>query len=236
MSCHKGSAIVTGASSGIGLSICNMLSDLGFDVYGLARHFKDIDYGFNTIICDITDTDALIKALGQIKAPKVVVNCAGVGFYGLHENISIDDIKSMVRTNLEAPMIITNYFLPVFKRQGEGTIINISSITSDKVNTHGAAYGATKAGLSSFGASVFEEARKHGVKVIEICPDMTATDLYRNASFTYDEDPLCHLEPSDVAQAVKAALTMSTDSCVTRLTVVPQLMRIKRRKEDEDRY
>lgn len=230
----KKSAIVTGASSGIGLAIAKMLSETGYEVYGIARHFdKNKDYGFNTLICDVTDTTKLISTVSRINDPELLVNCAGVGFYGLHENLTLEQIKQMVRTNLEAPMILTGYLLPRFKRQGEGTIINISSVTAYKTNTYGASYGAVKAGLSSFSSSLFEEARKHGVKVIEICPDMTNTNLYRNADFTVDDDPMCRLDPSDVADAVKSALMMSSNSCVTKIAIVPQKLRIKRRTADE---
>ena len=236
MSTPRRTALVTGASSGIGLAIARMLVSEGYEVYGIARHFdKNTDYGFNTIICDVTDTAKLLTSVSKIDKPEIIVNCAGVGFYGLHENLTLEQIKQMVRTNLEAPMILTGYFLPSFKREGRGTIINISSVTAYKTNTYGAAYGAVKSGLSSFSASLFEEARKHGVKVIEICPDMTNTNLYRNADFTVDDDPMCRLDADDVADAVKSALQMSSHSCVTKVSIVPQKMRIKRRNVNEDR-
>ena len=229
-------ALVTGASSGIGLEIARMLVTMGYDVYGVARHFdKNTDYGFHTMICDVTDTAKLLAAVSKIDNPEILVNCAGVGFYGLHENLTLEQVKQMVRTNLEAPMILTGYLLPGFKRDGRGTIINISSVTAYKTNTYGAAYGAVKSGLSSFSASLFEEARKHGVKVIEICPDMTNTNLYRNADFTVDDDPMCRLDPIDVADAVKSALLMSSNSCVTKISIVPQKMRVKRKNSNEDR-
>ena len=94
-------AIVTGASSGIGLAIAKMLTSEGYDVYGIARHFdKSTDYGFNTLICDVTDTAKLISVVSRIDKPSVLVNCAGVGFYGLHENLTLEQVKQMVRTNL----------------------------------------------------------------------------------------------------------------------------------------
>ena len=77
-------------------------------------------------------------------------------------------------------MIITNLLLRDLKKN-KGTIINISSITAGKANPHGCAYGATKAGLTSFSHSLFEEARKYGVRVVNLEPDMTDTKLYRNA-------------------------------------------------------
>ena len=236
MSCDRRTAIVTGASSGIGLAVADMLVSEGYDVYGIARHFnEDAGYGFQTIVCDVNDTDRLLRSVDRIGEVTLLVNCAGAGFYGLHENLTPDEIKQIVRTDLEAPMILSGYLIPGFKRRGRGTVINISSVTAFKTNTHGAAYGAAKAGLSSFSQSLFEEGRKHGVKVIDICPDMTDTNLYRNADFTCDDDPEARLDPSRVAQAVKAALELGEGACVTRLTITPQKNKIKRRSKDEDR-
>lgn len=81
-------------------------------------------------------------------------------------------------------MIITNLLLRDLKKN-KGTIINISSITAEKTNPHGCAYGATKAGLTSFSHSLFEEARKYGVRVVNLEPDMTDTNLYRNADLQW---------------------------------------------------
>jgi len=226
----KDTAIVTGASSGIGLEIANMLAELGYEVVGIARHFEEcVNYPFKTEVCDITDTYKLLSIVSSKQNIKMLVNCAGIGSYGLSENISCERLKEMTRTNLEAPMILTGHVLPLFKRQGEGTIVFISSVTAFKPNTYGAAYGALKAGLSSFASSVFEESRKHGIKVIEICPDMTRTNLYRDADFTTDDDPMAYLRPEDVAQTLKSAITAPGNACVTRITIVPQLNRIKRR-------
>ena len=232
----KPTAVVTGASSGIGLAVSDMLTKLGYDVYGIGRHFESNSaFEFNTVVCDITDTDSILLFLKDIKLPEVFVNCAGVGYYGLHENISADNIKELLRTDLEAPMILTGAILPGFKRRGSGTIINISSVTAFKTNTYGAAYGAAKAGLSSFSDSIFEEGRKHNIKVIEIAPDMTDTNLYRNADFGVCSEPDSRLLPEDVANAVKSTLQMSVNSCVKRMIIVPQKNRIQRRSGNENR-
>ena len=98
-------------------------------------------------------------------------------------------------------MIITNLLLRDLKKN-KGTIINISSITAEKTNPHGCAYGATKAGLTSFSHSLFEEARKYGVRVVNLEPDMTDTNLYRNADFTVDENEAARIQPNEVADAV----------------------------------
>ena len=79
-------------------------------------------------------------------------------------------------------------------------------MTAKQSSPHGCAYAATKAGLSSFGKSLFEEARKYGVKVTTIHPDMTDTNLYRDADFTCGEEPESYLLPDEVAKAVAYVL------------------------------
>ncbi|MBQ4270842.1 MAG: SDR family oxidoreductase [Clostridiales bacterium] len=228
-------ALVTGASSGIGRAIARMLKDLGYEVLGIGREFKERE-DFEMMVCDLTSEEQFSeKAVTVIKErqPDILVNCAGVGFYGLHENISPEDIRSLVRTDLEVPLLLTSYVLPYMKQKKSGTIINICSVTSREVNTYGAAYGACKAGLLSFSRSIFEEARKHGIRVIDVLPDMTDTALYRNADFGCCEEPGCALDPSDVAEALKDALSAREGTLVREITIVPQYRRIGRKKDSQ---
>lgn len=241
----KKTAIVTGASSGIGREISRVLIDMGFEVYGFGRNFLDnfsedrenkeeakIKPGvFHPVVCDLLDTQELERQIKQIRHQREVallVNNAGVGYYGLHEELNTQKIQKLVRTNLEVPMILTNLLLRDLKRYG-GTIINISSVTAELNNPHGCAYGATKAGLSSFSRSLFDEVRKYGVRVVNIQPDMTKTDLYRNADFTQGEEESSYLLPEEVADTVRDIIQMRDGVVVTEITMRPQLHRIRRR-------
>ncbi len=231
-------AVVTGASSGIGLAISKMLIKQGFLVYGFGRTFyetEELDNTFKTffhqVVCDITDTKQLIEKINDIRQQhtiELLINNAGVGFYGPHETLNSTKIQQMVRTNLEAPMIITNIFLRDLQKT-KGTIVNISSVTATKSNTHGCAYGATKAGLTSFSHSLFDEVRKTGIKVVNIQPDMTKTNLYRNADFSEDEDILAHLNPKEVANIIKYIIGCRDGLVISDVTLKPQLHRIKRK-------
>ena len=158
----------------------------------------------------------------------ILVNNAGVGYYGLHEELSPDKIKRLVRTNLETPMILTQQLLRHLKKNA-GYVISISSVTAAQSNPHGCAYGATKAGLASFSRSLFDEARKYGVKAVAISPDMTQTNLYRNADFREGDEPASYLLPADVADAVEWILGQRDGVVVTDITLKPQLHRIKRK-------
>lgn len=232
-------AIVTGASSGIGAAVAGRLCELGYEVFGFGRDFEkkfeknglDKTEGFHSVVCDLLDTDRLCSCVKEIVSRhpvRILVNNAGVGYYGLHEELNPAKIKELVRTNLEAPMILTGQLLRHFK-QHTGVIINISSVTATGSNPHGCAYGATKAGLTSFSHSLFDEARKYGVKVVTIAPDMTKTDLYRNADFREGDEAASFLLPEEVADAVEFAVNQREGLVVSDITLKPQLHRITRK-------
>lgn len=243
--------IITGASSGIGMKTACRLMDDGWCVYAIGRTFESDKSEENDwteekkaevsqksggkiikIVCDITDTGMLARVIKQVNKNhdiNLLINNAGTAYYGLHEELTAAKISRMVRTNLEAPMIICNLLLRDLKKN-HGMIINISSVTAQKSNPHGCAYGATKAGLTSFSHSLFDEARKYGVSVINIEPDMTDTNLYRNADFTADDDEMARLTAKDVAETVLFAVNQREGMVVSDITVKPQFHRIKKKR------
>ena len=181
-------AIVTGASSGIGRAISYMLLEEGYEVYGFGRNFDEEETEmFHPVVCDLMDTDELLKHVRRISRKNLclLVNNAATAYYGMHDEMSAGKIMEMTRTNLEVPMILCSTLMQKL-RQNQGMIVNVASVTAVSVNTHGAVYGALKAGLLNFSRSLFEENRKSGVRVMTILPDMTDTQLYRNADFTAD--------------------------------------------------
>lgn len=227
-------ALITGTSSGIGLAIAQKLLENGWRVIGISRSDTPISHD-NFIDCKtdlikLSDTESLIKQLSREYSFDLLVNNAGVGFYGLHEELNSAKIHRMTVTNIEVPLLITGILMRQLKHNN-GIIANISSVTAHKTNPHGAAYGATKAALSSFGASIFDEARKYGIRVITIEPDMTDTLLYRNADFTVSDEKGCHLTPDDVADALMYGIQ---SGCITHIKLQPQYHRIRRKEPSHD--
>ena len=247
-------AIVTGASSGIGREISRMLCEMGYEVFGIGRRFQGMDTEeerldgsytdnglvdasgfagvFHPIVCDLLDTQALACLVKKLRAEQeisILINNAGIGYYGLHEELAVQNLQAMVRTNLEVPMVLVNLLLRDLKKR-KGYIINVASVTAGQSNPHGCAYGATKAGLASFSKSLFDEARKYGIKVATIQPDMTKTDLYRNADFCEGEEEESYLLPKEVAEAVRYVLSGREGMVVTELTLRPQLHRIRKKE------
>lgn len=229
-------AIVTGASSGIGCAISRKLCELGYEVFGLGRDFKKVELleeNFHPVVCDVLETDELCACVRQVTAQcqvHILVNNAGVGYYGLHEELNPKKIKELVRTNLEVPMILTQQLLRHLKKNS-GYVINISSVTANESNPHGCAYGATKAGLASFSHSLFDEVRKYGVKVLTVFPDMTKTNLYRNADFQEGDEVESYLLPEEVAAAVEFMINQRDGLVISDVTLKPQLHRIQRKRK-----
>ena len=227
-------AIVTGASSGIGFEISKVLLDDGYLVYGIGRDFTKLNYknsNFKKIICDMTRIDNVTACISKIKKESeihLLVNNAGIGYFGLHEELNPKKIHEMISVNLESPLIITNMLLRNLKKN-KGTIINISSITARKSSPHGCAYAATKAGLTHFSESLFDEVRKTGVKVVAIHPDMVKTNFYRNADFREDDEKDTYTDADTVAQAVKFILEIKDNAVITDITLRPQKHRIRKK-------
>lgn len=230
-------AIVTGASSGIGAAIARELLELGYEVFGFGRNFISDsasllkDARFHPAELNLMQTGLLIEKVREIKKNRkisLLVNNAGTAYFGLHEELSPAMLHEMVTVNLEVPMLLCQMLLRDLK-ETRGHIIQISSVIAKKSSPHGCAYGATKAGLSMFSQSLFDEARKYGVHITCIHPDMTKSNLYRNADFEAEEGEEYRLLPSDISAAVRAVLTAREGMVVSDITLTPQKHRIARK-------
>lgn len=232
--------IVTGASSGIGLAVTQKLLEGGFKVYGVGRNFEkekitescEKEGQFVPIVFDMQKTGAFyekMKLLSKKEQIGGLINNAGTAYYGPHETLSPAKIHEMITINLEVPMVLCQLFMRNLK-QNSGHIINISSVTAKQPSPHGCAYGATKAGLSGFSSSLFEEVRKYGVKVTAVHPEMTKTNLYRHADFCEGEDEDTYLEPGQIADSIMYILSAPETMTVTDVTMLPQRRQIRRKK------
>jgi len=228
-------AIVTGASSGIGYEICKTLLNENIKVYAFGRNYsnKINSYLFVPIEIDLMNINLLCDKIGEIKKENknqidYLINCAGVGYFGPHEELNAKKIHIMTTINIEVPMILTQLLMRSLKST-KGYIINISSVTAKKSNTHGCAYGATKAAITNFSESLFDEVRKYGVKIAAIHPDITKTNFYRNADFCQSETEDAYLMPTEIANAVKFIISQRENAVITDLTIKPQKHKIQRK-------
>lgn len=226
-------ALVTGATSGIGHAIVEKLLEIGYFVYGVGRDFSKVNFGenFEGIQCDLfkyQNIESMIRELRKKAEIDLLINSAGVGYFGPHEEINASKLHKMITLNLEAPIILTQLLLRDLKKN-KGTIINISSITAKKSSVFGCAYSATKAGLGHFSESLFDEIRKTGVKVVCIYPDITKTPFYDDLNFSQGEDPQSYILPECVAGGVETILSQRDGTVITQLLLQPQKHMIKRK-------
>lgn len=238
-------ALITGVSSGIGKALLLTLEKEGCIIHGIVKSEAKKELLKNELstllspdalsritlhVCDLrnpSEIESLAKLMHRHHhAPDILILNAGVGFYGPHEELSPKNITELAAVNFTAPLLLTNLFLRDLKKK-KGHLLFVSSVTAAKTNnTHGCAYGATKAGLSNFAKSLFEEVRKYDVRITVLAPDMTQTDLYRNASFGATEDISSALTPEEVADYALFALTAREGLNLTEITMQPQRHRL----------
>ncbi|MDQ7060088.1 MAG: SDR family oxidoreductase [Sulfurimonas sp.] len=152
-------AIVTGASSGIGKAISLRLLSLNYKVIGISRNIQSTDFkheDFSALQADLSDEVSTLKICEELKRTSVhiLVNCAGFGRFEPHEELSHKTIAQMVFLNLTTPMLLSNTLLRSLK-SNDGYLINITSIEALRAVKFAGVYSATKAGLKAFGDSLF---------------------------------------------------------------------------------
>lgn len=225
-------ALVTGASSGIGLAVAEKLLEMDYEVYGIGRDFSKAEIRDKRFHCsefDLLHTEELLGYLKKLPKEnlKVVINNAGCAYYGLHEEMNVEMIQKMIRTDLEVPEIIAGNLIRTL-RKNRGWLMNISSVTALGSSTHAAAYGSAKAGLLHFSRTLFDENRKYGMKVCCIMPDLTESGLYRNAGFTTSDNREERLEPQDIASVVEYLLNLPEGVVMPEIVIRPQKNKIIR--------
>ena len=216
-------AVVTGASSGIGKAIVQRLLSLEYKVIGISRNIKVEDFSsenFSAINADLSEQKATLKLCEQLKKESIflLVNAAGFGKFEPHEELHVSTIIDMTFLNLTAPMLLTNAALRSLK-ENEGYLININSIEAIRASKFAGVYSATKAGLKAFSDSLFEETRKSRLSITNINPDMTESAFYDDLRFETSKKEDEKLLACDIADAVEHILSMRKGAVVSDYTI-----------------
>ncbi len=184
-------ALVTGASSGIGAVFARDLAALGFNLLLTARRADRLEalaselrkaHGVRAeiIVADLA-TPAGIDAVRVACAGRdvdLLVNNAGFASYGLFTEIDPARLGAEVALNVAAPMALAREFLPKMVARGSGGIINVASTAAFQPTPRLGVYGATKAFLLNFSEALWAECRGTGVRVLALCPGQTKTEFF----------------------------------------------------------
>src|ERR1700752_108747 len=182
--------LVTGGSRGIGLAIAKRLAAADYDVIAVARRENDElreaakagNLHFHA--CDLREIDAIPAFVKSVRdkfgAIYGLVNNAGLGTEGLLATMHNSDIEALVRLNVLSPMLLTKYVVRHMMADGEGRIVNISSIIASTGYNGLSVYGATKAAATGFTRSLAREVGKLGITVNAIAPGFIDTELTQN--------------------------------------------------------
>jgi uncharacterized protein len=209
----KGTALVTGASSGIGAVYADRLAKRGYDLVLVARNEQRLSAvadrlrgetgrRITVLPADLNDKASLAKVEAVLRDdPSItaLVNNAGVGSVASILQADVDKMEAMIDLNITALTRLTYAAAPAFVARGAGTIINIASVAGIAVEDLNGTYSASKSYVLSFGHSLQKDLAGKGVRVQTVLPGATATEFWDIAGYP----------PQKTSE-----ITMSTEECV----------------------
>ncbi|PQJ73970.1 SDR family oxidoreductase [Polaribacter gangjinensis] len=173
--------LITGASSGIGKSIANYLSQKGYVVYGTSRNPTKELLPFQVIALDVLKKETIDNAIQQIikKEGKidVLINNAGMGITGPIEDTPIEEMRRVFDTNFFGALDLMKSVLPTMRAQKSGLIINITSIAGYMGLPFRGVYSATKGALELITEATNMEVQQFGINVVNVAPGDFATNI-----------------------------------------------------------
>ena len=226
-------AIVTGASKGIGRSIAEALVQEGAEVCVSARKRSEIDQtvaalavlekgrvlGIVCDVCDYSQVKALFdRTVEDFGGVDILVNNAGIGVFSTVEEMSPEDFRSVIETNLFGVYYCCHEAIPLMKQRGGGYIINMSSLAGANPHPRMAAYNASKFGLNGFSEALMQEVRHDNIKVSYIMPGSVNTEFGGDEP---GEDESWQLQPIDIARVVIDLLHHHERSLPSRVEIRP---------------
>ncbi|KPA89157.1 MULTISPECIES: SDR family NAD(P)-dependent oxidoreductase [Pseudomonas] len=207
---HKGTALITGASSGIGAIYAERLARRGYDLVLVARNrdrlnmlasriTTDTQRNVEVFPADLADSQDLARVERKLREDAsitLLVNNAGIGTHTSLLESDVERMAEMIGLNVTALTRLTYAAVPGFIARRQGALINISSIVSLAPELLNGVYGGSKAYVTAFSQSLHKELSAQGIKVQAVLPGATATDFWQIGGL-----PLENLDPGIVMSA-----------------------------------
>jgi 3-oxoacyl-[acyl-carrier protein] reductase len=227
-------ALVTGATEGIGRATAFALGRAGYRVGVCARTeskirsvLTDLDReGIEAAGCpaDVGDPEQVSRvvelATGALGEIDLLVNNAGVLIAKPLEELTLEDWDTTMSTNVRSLYLVTRAVLPPMRTRKQGSIVNVASLAGRNGFAGGTAYAASKHAVLGFSRSLMLEVRKDNIRVIAICPGSVDTSLLHDQPMLKSE-PSRILQPEDVAASILHALTLPERALVSELDIRP---------------
>lgn len=221
-------AVVTGGSRGIGRSVCEALAAEGARVAlcsttedGARRAAVEIGRGAVGLACDVRDPEQVERFFAEVGrrlgGVDVLINNAGVGIMQPVSEMSPENWRRVIGTNLDGVFYCCHEAIPLMKKRGGGYIINVSSLAGKNAFPNGAAYNASKFGLNGFSEALMQEVRYDGIRVTYVMPGSVATEFGSGGAAKMG----WALTGEDVAQTVLDLLRLPERALASRVEMRP---------------
>ena len=222
-------ALVTGGSRGIGLAIASALIKEGAEVAICGRDPEQLRRSASllgpralTLACDVARDEQVAAMFEQLERRfgglDILVNNAGVGLSAGVADITPEQWRTVIETNLCGPFYCSRLAIPLMKKRGGGYIINISSLAGKNAFAGGAAYNASKFGLNGFSEALMLDVRYDNIRVSYVMPGSVETELGMGAKTSAGD---WKLQSVDVAEQVLALLRLPQRALASRVEMRP---------------
>jgi NAD(P)-dependent dehydrogenase (short-subunit alcohol dehydrogenase family) len=221
-------AVVTGGNRGIGRGIAEALAAEGATVAltargaeAAAKAAREVGHGALGFACDVRSQGSVETLFRDVERAAggvdVLVNNAGIGVFAPVADLSPDDWRAVIETNLNGVFYCCHEAIPRMRKRGGGYIFNISSLAGRNAFPNGTAYNASKFGLNGFSEALMQEVRYDGIRVSYLMPGSVATEFGRGS----DAKSGWALRPADVAAIVIDLLRSPTHALYSRVEMRP---------------
>lgn len=232
---HQGTAVITGASGGIGAVYADRLAQRGYDLLLIARDeirlsavadklTKQHGVRVETLVADLTDKSALLRLEARLKTDRKVsllVNNAGFGGTKSLVDSNVDDLENMIFLNVTVLTRLTAAVLPNLISRKAGAVINVSSVVAVNPDALNGTYSGSKAYVLNFTQSLFKTLKDTGVQVQAVLPGATRTEFWDRAGL-----PVHNLPEKNVMSAgdcVDASLVAFDEKELVTIPALPDV-------------